>query len=51
MFLSDRHSSLHSKSCLHCPGLLPENRPQVASDSETETNPHGESSLLVVPGK
>lgn len=38
----DCHSCLHSKSCFRCSGLLPKNRPQAASDSQTETNPRGE---------
>lgn len=40
--------TLHSKRCLHYSGLLPENRSQAASNSETETNPTGECHLLKV---
>lgn len=47
-FLVDRLSSLHSKCCLHCSGLLPEDRSQAANNSETETNPTGECPLLNV---
>lgn len=45
------HSSLHSKSCLHCSGLLPEDRSQAASHSEKKANPHGECHALFLISK